>query len=277
MKLKNLKITGLLVVLFSIFWYSCVPLHEVAAFSACSQKTLLEFRFTYGYAEYCTDSCYVFNTHAQFLKDVECDCKRDTALDTLLKNEFAILGAYYAGLRKLSGGSLINFAPIGNSITAGTYGPVIISSTEQSVFNGLATAASDLITLNYKTKEIKKIVAKYDKTAQTALGMLALHMDNLESKIKVMNTFYGTRANVLLKNAADDSERWLIIATYKQKTREFASEAKDYDNFQKIIKTIIKVYSLINANISNLKDDSFKKKILVIAGDISYLSSNSND
>jgi hypothetical protein len=237
---------------------------------------LLGLHYTYGYYEYCSDSCYVFNKAAKYLKDVECDCKRDTVLDTLLKKEFAIIGAYYAGLTKLSGGSVINFAPIGKSISAGTYAGITISSTEASVFNKLSTVATNLITLNYKTNKIKQIITEYDKSVQESLGMLALHMDNLESRIKLMNTFYGTQANVLLKSAGE-SEGWLIIATYKQKSKQFADDAKIYNNFQRTIKIVIKGDSLLNANIGNLKDETFKKKILDIAGDISYLNSNTKN
>jgi hypothetical protein len=275
MKFKKLA-TSLLPTSFIIFLCGCVPLKEVGAFSACSQNTLLGLHYTYGYYEYCSDSCYVFNKAAKYLKDVECDCKRDTVLDTLLKKEFAIIGAYYAGLTKLSGGSGINFAPIGKSISAGTYAGITISSTEESVFNKLSTVATNLITLNYKTNKIKEIITEYDKSVQESLGMLALHMDNLESKIKLMNTFYGTQANVLLKSAGE-SERWLIIATYKQKSKQFADDAKIYNNFQRTIKIVIKGDSLLSANIGNLKDETFKKKILDIAGDISYLNSNTKN
>src|SRR5665213_2425914 len=127
MKLKNLAICWSLFASITLFLSSCAPLKEVGAFSASSQQTLQGFNFTYGYYEYCADSCYVFNRSAKFLKDVECDRTRDTGLDTLLKKEFAIIGAYYAGLVKLSGGSPINFAPLGNSITAGTYAGITIT------------------------------------------------------------------------------------------------------------------------------------------------------
>lgn len=272
MKFNGLILNYFVLILISACFCGCLSLKEVGTFSAGSQRVFQGTDFNYGYYEYCYDSCYLYNKSAKYLKDADCDCSRDTVLDTLLKNEFSILGAYYAGLTKLSGIKMINFAALGKSVAAGTYGSITVSKTESSVFNGLSTAATNLVTVKYKTRKIKEIVSKYDKDVVAGINSILLHLDNLKGKIELMQNDYRTTTDLLLKKTTDENMRWAIININKQKAMQLDKVVLFYNNTRSAIKKIREGEVLLMANINNLKDDTFKQKILSLASDIIYLN-----
>src|ERR1019366_7422395 len=144
MKKTRLLIGGF----FFLLQYGCVRLKELHTLTNTCQKTLEEDKqIPYGYADYCGDSCYLFNVSGRQLADFDCNCRQDEIYDTIIQKEYDILGAYFAALGKLAGAeSYLNFAPVGSSVPAGTYGSLVITANESKVVTTLATVATDLLT-----------------------------------------------------------------------------------------------------------------------------------
>jgi len=271
---KIIKIN--LAVVFFVYICSCTPLKEVGTFTASSQKTLQGISIPYGSYKYCQDSCYLFNDNFKNLKEVNCNCKVDSIRDTIIVNEITILGSYYAGLTKLSGASLINFAPVGKTIQKGTYGQITISANQATTFNNLSTVVTNLVTLEYKTKKIKEIISANDANVQNAINILYLQISNLNGLIGTMESRYQTLFTMLIHNSTSESDRIVLVSIYKQKIREFGGARQYIDNLENSIQRILKGDQLLIGNINNLKDEGFKKSILSIAGDIIYLNTKSN-
>jgi len=271
---KNIKL-NLLGFIF-VCLCSCTPLKEVGTFTASSQKTLQSISIPYESYKYCQDSCYIFNDNLKNLKDVNCNCKPDSLRDTIIVNEIAILGSYYAGLTKLSGASMINFAPIGKTIKKGSYGKITITDHEASTFNSLSAVVTNLITLEYKTRKIKEIVSANDAAVQDALNILLLQIENLDGFIGTMESRYQTVFTTLIHDSVSESDKIVLVSIYKQKTGELDGARQHINDLEKSIKKILKGDQLLINNIDNLKDEGFKKSILSISGDIIYFNSKSN-
>jgi hypothetical protein len=265
--------------------YGCVQLKEVHAFTETSQKALEnDHQIGYEYADYCWDSCYLYNVSGKQLMDFDCDCSHAEIYDMLINKEYRVLGDYFIALGKLSGAkSTIDFAPVATAVAAGTYGALVITSTESSVVTALSTAASDLFTTKYKSKTIKEILVKYHDTAAIAMELLQLHIDNLKSMIGLMRTKLQQRCDLLMaKTAASPAssvdaaaaEKWAIVYIYKQKYRELERIMASYDKRYRSLDKIRQGHITLYENVNDLKSDGFKKRIIGLATDIIYINNH---
>lgn len=262
--------------LLCITQIGCVQLKEVFAFTETSQKALeSDHQIGYGYADYCFDSCYLYNVSGQQLVDFDCNCGNAEVYDSLIKNEYRILGEYFAALGKLAGAkSTINFAPIGTAVAAGTYGSLTITSTESSVVNALATAATDLFTTKYKSKKIKEIIVTCHDTLSVAMELLKLHIDNLKSMIELMRLKVQQRCDLLMAKTPTDAEKWTIVYTYKQKIKQLGQITASYNKRYQSLDKIQQGHTTLYENINDLNSQALKKRILDLAYNIIYLSNN---
>jgi hypothetical protein len=274
--MKNAPVLLFGLLLLCITQIGCVQLKEVHAFTETSQKALeSDNQIGYGYADYCFDSCYIFNVSGKQLADFDCPCSNAEIYDTLIQKEYAILSAYFAVLGKLGGAkSTINFAPVGGAIRAGTYGKLTITSTECGAMNGLATAATYLFTTKYKSKKIKEIIIRYNDTLSTAMELLKLHIDNLKSMIGLMGTKLQQRCDLLMANAPAEGEKWAIVYTYKQKSKELGQVVSTYDKRYQSLDKIKQGHTMLYENVNDLNSESVKKRVLDLSYDIIYLSNN---
>jgi hypothetical protein len=201
----------------------CTPLKEVGSFTESIQKILLGVTLHYGSQQFCRDSCLIYNPRIKELKELSCNCSVDSLKDSVILTECTILGSYYTGLTKLSGASLINFAPIGKSVQKGNYGGFTVNDAEANTFNTLSTVAADLVTLEYKTRKIKEIFSTNNAGVQNALGILLVKLDNLRGFIEVMRIKFKQTNTVLIHEATTESERVLLANTYKEKNDRLLS------------------------------------------------------
>lgn len=66
--------------------YGCVQLKEVHAFTESSRQTLeTDHQVGYGYADYCWDSCYIYNTTGRQLVDFDCNSDTIDSIDNAVK------------------------------------------------------------------------------------------------------------------------------------------------------------------------------------------------
>lgn len=262
--------------LLCITEYGCVQLKEVHAFTESSRESLeKDSRTGYGYADYCFDSCYIFNAAGRQLADFDCNCSNAEIYDTLLGKEYGILGDYFAALGKLAGSkATINFAPLGTAIAAGTYGHLTITATESSVVNALSTAATDLFTTNYKSKKIKEIIVRYNDTLSIAMELLKLHIDNLKSLIELTQVKLQQRCDLLMANNSTDGEKWAIVYTYKQKLKQLGRVVSSYNKRYQSLDKIRQGHTALYENVNDWHSDGLKKKVLALAYNINYLSNN---
>ena len=274
MKKTRLLIGGF----FFLLQPGCVQLKELHTLTDTCQKALEEDKqIPYGYADYCEDSCYLFNVSGRQLADFDCNCHPGEINDTIIRKEYDILGAYFAALGKLAGAaSYFNFIPIGSSVPAGTYGSLVITANESKVVTTLATVATDLLTTHYKSKKIKEVLVKYHDTLDIAMQLLQLHIDNLKSRIGLMQTKLQQRCDLLMAKVPppSDAEKWATVYTYKQKYKELgriiASYDKRYRSLDKIRLDHIELYK----NVNELSSEGFKKKVVDMAYDIIYINNH---
>ena len=275
--MKNAPIFLFALLLLCIIQTGCVQLKEVQTFTETSQKALeSDQQIGYGYADYCFDSCYIFNASGHQLVDFDCNCSNAEVYDTLIQKEYNILGAYFAALGKLAGSkSTINFLPLGTAVAAGTYGKMTITSTESSVVNALSQAATYVFTTKYKSKKIKEIIVKYNDTLSTAMELMKLHIDNLKSMIELMRTKLQLRCDLLMaRGGPSDAEKWAVVYTYKQKWKELGKIVSTYDKRYQSMDTIRQGHVTLYENVNDLQSEVLKKRIVGLANDIIYLANH---
>jgi hypothetical protein len=274
MKNTRVLIAGLF--LLCIVQYGCVQFKEVSQFTDSSLKSLEnDQQIGYGYADYCFDSCYIFNISGRQLVDFDCNCGNAEIYDTLIQKEYNILGAYFAALGKLAGSkSTIDFLPMGTAVAAGTYGKLIITSTESGAVNALAQAATYVFTTKYKSKKIKEIIVKYNDTLSTAMELMKLHIDNLRSMIEVMRTKLQLRCDLLMARSSSDAEKWAIVYTYKQKLKELGRIVSTYDKRYQSMDKIRQGHATLYENVNDLQSEVLKTRIVGLANDIIYLANH---
>ncbi len=110
----------------------CTPLKEVNTFALASQATMDKAAAFDGYGHFCfcNDSVIVYNETGRMLRDFDFDCSADTIADTVLRNAYNIMSAYFAALAKLADSrTAIKTAPLNSAVVAGTYGSLTITST----------------------------------------------------------------------------------------------------------------------------------------------------
>jgi hypothetical protein len=277
--MKNKRPLSNLFVLICLYCTGCAPLKEVNLFASASQQSLAKANNTgYGYYEFCYDSSYTYNKTGKFLVDFDCDCNYGHSLDTLIRIEYAILSNYFAALAKLSGsGSGIDLAPVAGAVSEGAYGSITITAQESKAVNTIATVASNLLNKNYKSKKVKEIILKYNDTLKMALELLKLHLDNLRSKIQLMQTELKMRSDLMMARAQTEAEKWAVVYVYKQRSRELARVIPGYDRRYQSLDRIQKGHMDLFTNAGNLRSESLKTTVLDLARDIFYLSDNSKN
>jgi len=274
--MKNTPIVFCGLLFLCLLQVACVPLKEVHAFTESSVQTLEnDHQIDYKYADYCWDSCYLFNTSGRQLADFDCNCLQDEKYDSIVRKEYDVLSDYFAALGKLAGaGSYFNFAPISDAIQEGTYGKLTVTANEANVVNALATVATDLFTTRYKSKKIKEILKKYHDTVTIAMEIMQLHIDNLKSMIGLMRTKLQQRGDLLMAGTSADGEKWAIVYTYKQKYKELGRIIATYDKRYRSLEKIKQGHIALYENVNDLHSEGLKKKILGFAYDIIYINNH---
>ena len=272
--MNNINKTGFLVLAVSLLCHSCVPLKEVGQFATTAQKNLDQGNATgYGYKDYSYDSCWLYNKAGASLKEFDCDGSQPSVFDSLVKNEYSILSAYFAALAKLADPSTsIDVSPIGGSVKAGTYGSLTITADESGIAGGIAIAATDLLTTHYKSGKIKEVILKYNDSIRLAIENLQLHIDNLRGKIRLMNIELMRHADLLVADSHSDAEKWTVTSVYKQRSKEWAAVVGLFDARYEALTRIQKGHMELAGKVNDLHSESLKKTILDLAGDISSIS-----
>ena len=272
--MKDNRRFGIGFLIICLTGYACKPLKEVNQFATTCQTSLDAGNLTgYGYYEYAYDSAYIFNTTGKYLSDLRYDSSYGRLRDSLVSTEYHALSAYFAALAKLAGNSsIMNFAPVAAAVPAGAYGELTISDRQSAAVTALATVATDLLTTHYKSKKIKEIIVEYHDTVKIAIGLLALHLTNLENLIRNMEDKLKNRTRELLLNAGTDGERWAIIYAYKQKAHEFDSTLPAYEKRRQCLTSIDKGNDSLYEKVDDLRSESLKQSVLALARNIIYLS-----
>jgi hypothetical protein len=277
--LKNIPTTAFFILATCLLLYSCVPLKEVNLFATTSQKCLEQNSIsTYGYREYTFDSCWLYNRSGASLKDFECDDGQAAVFDSLLKNEYAILAAYFAGLAKLADPhTIIDVSPVGGSVKAGTYGSLIITDQESKIAGGIATAATDLLTTHYKSGKLKEIILRYNDSIGLAMESLRLHLDNFRGKFRLMRIELERRCDLLIARSGTEDEKWMVAYIYKEKSKAWTAFLASLDARYDALVKIQKGHAEMAKKVEDLHSESLKKTVLDLAGDISDLSNKSKN
>ncbi|MFA6246589.1 MAG: hypothetical protein WC615_06590 [Mucilaginibacter sp.] len=253
----------------------CVSFKEVGTFTASSTKSLQDARITYGNYQYCLDTCLLSKTNYRYLKELDCDCSRDSLRDTVILNEFAILSGYYAALTQLSGTSEIAFGPLGKSLAKGDYGIFKISEDQSNLFNGLSTALTKLVTTNYKDRKLKQFITAHNDTVKLCLETLEDQLTLLRSNINATETKFDRLVRGVLNNmdttAQQTGQKVAIAYIVNQQRAKWQQEKLHCDKLLASVKTIGKGQTLLIKNVQDLKTQSFKQSILKLAGNIIYL------
>ena len=198
----------------------CTPLKEVSTFALASQGTMDKAAAFDGYGHFCfcNDSAIVYNDTGQLLRSYNVDCDPDSIPDTMLRNAYQIIGAYFAALAKLADSkAVIKTTTLNSAVAAGTYGAVTISSTEAGIFSALTTAAQDLLTNNYKSKKIKEVLRTYHDTVRAALTDLMDLTETFKGKVREMGVMYKRRMDFLVNKNDPAAVRLGLVTLYRTK------------------------------------------------------------
>lgn len=254
---------------------SCVDLKGVSGFATASGHTLVTIdSLSYGYADYSTDSCYIYNNDGKELKDFLCDCSAAQNYDKALQQEFSALAGYFAALAKLAGSSEeINAGPLGKAVAAGDYGRFSITGTESGIAGGLSTAVTDILTVHYKSKNLADILQKYGPDVDKYIGILAVHLGNLKGEVTVLETQLQVKTILYMDSAGTNAESYMLFSLYKGKKTALDRVIAEYDNKQQLVEKIREGHQQILGNMAQLKSKGLKKRLLSLVADITYLSS----
>jgi hypothetical protein len=253
----------------------CTPLKEVNTFALASQATMDKAAAFDGYGHlcFCNDSAIVYNETGRMLRDFDFDCSPDSAADTLLRNAYNIMSAYFAALAKLANSkTAIKTTTLNAAVAAGTYGSITISSTEAGIFSGLTTAAQDLLTNNYKSKKIKEVLRTYHDTVDLVLGTLMLLTHNFRDRVHLLANTYRRKMDFMVNNTDSPGLRLALVTLYHDKTRQWKQVEADYDRRDSAIAKIREGHEALFKGVDNLREESLKKKVLGLAQNIIYLS-----
>jgi hypothetical protein len=254
----------------------CESFKQVGTFTACSQHSLQGITLPYSGYKFCEDSCFIRQAPTKNLYSMHCDCMRDSLRDTIILNEFTMLSCYYGALTKLAGVSNIDFTPISKNIVAGNYGSVTVTDQQAGIFNGLTTALTNLMTLEYESRKLHEFITTYDPRVQEAIGILKNQLINLQRDVTNINREYRFTIRSLVDSVSDKGERMLLINMYQQKKAQLDAAWSGYENLKKTLDKILEGEKLMVQNSSNLKSKPFIKSIMDIAGEIIYLNNKSN-
>lgn len=269
---RNPIIASLTVLLFVT---ACTSLKEVNSFALASQATMDKAAAFDGYGrfDFCYDSVIVYNDLAKELRGFDCDCGHGTAADTIQQHAYRIMSAYFAALAKLADSkTVLKTTTLSGAVSAGTYGGVTISSTEAGIFNGLMTAAQDVLTDHYKSKKIEDLLNTYHDTVSLAIGSLMTITRVSKDLLLVMSNQFRGKVDALVDKAKTDGERLALVALYKEKTLEWQRVAADDDRRFQALQKIQQGHDALFEGVKNLKDEQLRKKVMDFAGNIIYLS-----
>jgi hypothetical protein len=253
----------------------CSPLKEVSTFALASQSTMDKAAAFDGYGHFClcNDSAIVYNDTGQLLRSFNVDCDPDSIPDTVLRNAYNVIGAYFAALAKLADSkTVIKTTTLNNAFAAGTYGSVTISSTEAGIFSALTTAAQDLLTNNYKSKKIKEVLRTYHDTVSAALTDLMDLTETFKGKVREMGVIYKRRMDFLVNKNDPAAVRLTLVTLYRTKMVQWRQIEADYDRRYKALAAVRDGHEALFKNVDNLRDENFKKKVVGFAQNIIYLS-----
>ncbi len=253
----------------------CTPLKEVNTFALASQATMDKAAAFDGYGHFCfcNDSAIVYNVNAQMLRDFDVDCSADSVADTVLRNAYNIMSAYFAALARLANSrTAIKTTTLNAAVAAGTYGGVTISATEAGIFTALTTAAQDLLTNNYKSKKIKEVLRTYHDTVDMVLGTLMLLTRNLHDRVHLLGNSYRKKMDFLVNKTDSPGMRLALVTLYHDKTFQWKQVEADYDRRDSALEKIREGHEALFKGVDNLREESLKKKVLGLAQNIIYLS-----
>ena len=253
----------------------CTPLKEVNTFALASQTTMNKAAAFDGYGHlcFCNDSAIVYNETGRMLRDFDFDCSPDSVADTLLRNAYNIMGAYFAALAKLADSkTAIKTTTLNAAVAAGTYGSVTISSTEAGIFTALTTAAQDLLTNNYKSKKIKEVLLTYHDTVDLVLGTLMLLTHNFRDRVHLLANTYRRKMDFLVNKTDSPGTRLALVTLYHDKITQWKLVEADYDRRDSALARIREGHEALFKGVNNLKEETLKKKVLGLAQNIIYLS-----
>jgi hypothetical protein len=253
----------------------CTPLKEVNTFALASQATMDKAAAFDGYGHlcFCNDSAIVYNETGRMLRDFDFDCSPDSLADTILRNAYNIMSTYFAALAKLADAkTVIKTTTLNAAVAAGTYGNLTISSTEAGIFNGLTTAAQDLLTNNYKSKKIKQVLVTYHDTVDQVLGILMLLNHNFRDRLHLLANTYRRKMDFMVNKTDSPGLRLVLVTLFHDKTRQWQQIATEYDRRDSALAKIREGHEALFKGVDNLKEENLKKKVLGLAQNIIYLS-----
>ncbi len=253
----------------------CTPLKEVNTFALASQAAMDKAAAFDGYGHFCfcNDSAIVYNVNGQMLRDYDVDCSADSVADTVLRNAYNIMSAYFAGLARLADSkTAIKTTTLNAAVVAGTYGGVTISTTEAGIFAALTTAAQDLLTNNYKSKKIKEVLRTYHDTVDVVLGTLMVLTHNFHDRVHLLGNTYRKKMDFLVNKTDSPGMRLALVTLYHDKTLHWKQVEADYDRRGSALEKIRQGHEALFKGVDNLREESLKKKVLGLAQNIIYLS-----
>jgi hypothetical protein len=272
---RPIRLARLVVYALLLIAAGCTPLKEVNTFALASQTTMDKAAAFDGYGHlcFCNDSAIVYNETGRMLRDFDFDCSPDSAADTLLRNAYNIMSAYFAALAHLADSkTAIKTTTLNAAVAAGTYGSVTISSTEAGIFSGLTTAAQDLLTNNYKSKKIKEVLRTYHDTVDLVLGTLMLLTHNFRDRVHLLANTYRRKMDFMVNKTDSPGVRLALVTLYHDKIRQWKQVEADYDRRDSAIAKIREGHEALFKGVDNLREASLKKKVLGFAQNIIYLS-----
>jgi hypothetical protein len=267
-----LAVAGWLAVL--VFAGGCTPLKEVNSYALASEATMDKAAAFDGYGrfDYCYDSVIVYNDTSTELRGYECDCGHGTAADTMQQHAYRIMSAYFAALAKLADSkTIIKATTLSGAVAAGTYGGLTISGTEAGIFNGLMTAAQEVLTDHYKSKKIQDLLNTYHDSVDLAIGSLMTITRVSRDLLRVMSNQFRGKVDALVHHGAP-GERLALAALYKEKVLEWQRVEADDDRRLQALEKVREGHDALFAGVKDLKDEQLRKKVLDFAGNIIYLS-----
>ena len=253
----------------------CTPLKEASTFALASQVAMDKAAAFDGYGrfDFCYDSVTVYNDTAIFLRQFDCDCSHGTAADTMQRHAYNIMSAYFAALAHLADAkTVIKTTPLQSAVAAGSYGSFTISSTEAGVFSGLATAAQDLLTNNYKSGKIKEVLQTYHDTVSLAIGTLMTLIRISKDLIRVMSIRFKGRMDTLVSKAESPGVRLALVSLYREKVLRWQLAVADDDRLYGALEKVREGHEALFQGASHLQEESLRKKVLGLAQNIIYLS-----
>jgi hypothetical protein len=257
--------------LFWVAFSGCIDLKEINTFALTSHQVMVNNKYiSYGYFEFATDTSYIYHPYPGQLLDVDCNCEAQRKLDTFTSDECQVTANYFAKLAVFTDpASAIDAMPVGNALTAGSYGGVVISREETTIMTGLATAVSDVLTSGYKSKKMKLFIKIYHDSVQPLISYLKLRSNIFEAMLVNMKDFLTKEADSLLTITNKREIKWPILLTYEMQKKEIDREINLYKKREQDFETLIEAGELIYHNQEDLRNKDFLFKLKTMVNDLS--------